>query len=1242
MIQFNCPTCGHGLRVKTELAGKKGKCLKCGQAVVVPAQAASRVPGGDAANLLDEKTRAPRDAPAPNILDAATIPPPSSRTVAPTSKDNTSLDVDAGEDRSLTDFLAPAQQPDEIGRLGMYRILKVLGAGGMGVVYKAEDPGLKRLVAIKAMLPAIAASASAKKRFLREAQAAAAIRHNNIVTIFQVGEDRGIPFLAMEFLEGESLDDRLKREATLPLADVLRIGREMAEGMAAAHERGLIHRDIKPANTWLEASPGRKASPGGTASPGRKSGEIHVKILDFGLARSTDDQAHLTQSGSIIGTPAYMAPEQGRGETLDARCDLWSLGVVLYRMCTGELPFKGADTVSTLMAVAMNNPSPPAQMNADIPAGLSQLVMKLLKKEPAKRIASAQEVADNLRQLEQGQQQETRVTSSPAKTGRTQRQDAAEPTAKAPRQSKKDQGKSRTPMLLALAGGLVTLVVAGAVIFWAATRDTRGNNDPAEKTGSQAKAAPEPQTEPKEEKKDLIGPPPPPLPESLTVSIAQTFHQGHYTTVKGATAPAAVKGVSVSGDGKYVLTGSSDKMATLWDAASGKKRQTFLGHTSFVYGAVLSSDGKRVLTGSADKSAILWDAFSGTKLHIFHGHTLSVMSVAMSGDGKLVLTGSNDKTAILWDVASGTRRHTFDWHTAAVTTVALSADGKLAVTGSGDKTAILWDAVSGKKLQTLQGHTSTVTSVTLSADGKQVVTGSVDKTAILWDAASGQKLRTFLGHNSSVHGVALRGDGRLLVTGSYDKTAILWDTVSGKNLQTIQGHTDKIYAVALSGDGRLVVTGAADGTAMLWEVKGSSMSQPPPPPQPPPPTPVTLSGTMVQRYQGHNGPVRGVALSRDGDYVVTASWDNRAIVWEAASGKKIQTFSAHTAPVWSVAMTNDGRQVLSGSDDKRAYLWEASTGKILQSFVGHIDKVLAVSLSGDGKLALTGSWDKTAILWDAVSGIRLQTFLGHTDRVYGVALSSDARYVLTGSGDNTAILWDAASGKKIQSFLGHANFVMGVALSSDARYVLTASSDRTAALWNAATGAKIQTFLGHGNIVTSVVVSGDGKYVVTGSEDRSAILWTVSGKKLQTFQGHTGWVGSVALSGDSKHVLTGSGDKSAILWDVKTSPAREVFNINGTLTQQDFLDPVRKKPCKTYNVNMVAGKTYDIDLVSTQIDSYLRLESPQGLQVAVDDDSGGNLNARIIYACPQSGLYRVYATTYNGGTGSFTLSVSER
>ncbi len=306
----------------------------------------------------------------------------------------------------LCGFLAPTEGPDEIGRLGPYRILKVLGAGGMGVVFQAEDPALQRSVALKAMRPTLAASGPARRRFLREARAAAALEHDHVVAIYQVGEDRGIPFLAMQLLKGESLECRLKRERVIAVAEVLRIGRETARGLAAAHKRGLIHRDIKPANIWLEArGDKRPACPPGTeptSAPLVGTGD-RVKLLDFGLARSTADTANLTQSRAIVGTPAYMAPEQAQGTEVDPRADLFSLGCVLYHLCTGEPPFKGQDSLSLLLAVAQDHPRPPRERNPAVPQALSDLILRLLAKARERRPPSAQAVVEAIEVIEGGQ-----------------------------------------------------------------------------------------------------------------------------------------------------------------------------------------------------------------------------------------------------------------------------------------------------------------------------------------------------------------------------------------------------------------------------------------------------------------------------------------------------------------------------------------------------------------------------------------------------------------------------------------------------------------------------------------------------------------------------------------------------------------------------------------------------------------------------------------------------------------------
>jgi len=339
MITFLCAHCGTQLRIRPEQAVSAGRCPRCKRVVEVP-------PGSG-----DRKTSESRD-----TLESAS---------------------DLGRDD--LDFLAPPQAAGELGRLGAYRVLRLLGSGSMGLVFEAEDVQLHRRVALKVMKKEQATRADNRARFLLEARSAAAIEHDHIVTIYQVGEDRDVPYLAMKRLVGESLEDRLNREGPLPPAEVVRIGQEIASGLSAAHARGLIHRDIKPANIWLEQGTGR------------------VKIVDFGLARAYDDEAaNEAERNYLIGTPLYMSPEQARGAEAEPRSDLFALGAVLYRTATGELPFKGRTSNAVLAAVLRDDPLPPREVNPGVPPSLARVIMDLLSKPMDERFRTADIVIGQL------------------------------------------------------------------------------------------------------------------------------------------------------------------------------------------------------------------------------------------------------------------------------------------------------------------------------------------------------------------------------------------------------------------------------------------------------------------------------------------------------------------------------------------------------------------------------------------------------------------------------------------------------------------------------------------------------------------------------------------------------------------------------------------------------------------------------------------------------------------------------
>ena len=538
---------------------------------------------------------------------------------------------------SLTEFLPtlrPAQSADELGRLGEFRLLNLLGYGGMGAVFLAEDVRLKRRVAIKVLRPEFAKKKDAAERFLREAQAAAAVRHDNVVTIFQVGEDNGTPFMAQELFHGESLKDCLDRERTLPIDEVLRIGGQIADGLAAAHAQGLLHRDIKPANVWLERSPvaPRQGSRGGTEVVAPSSiagatdvvsgignpvaerqgydgqGYARVKILDFGLARLEQADAQLTGSGVILGTPAYMSPEQASGEVVDARTDLFSLGVVLYRMATGEQPFQGKTTTAVLKSLAVDTPVDPRELRGEITHELSDFILRLLDKDRTRRPGSAVEVSRELTNFA------SRKTSSrvPEAVREANATDALSPinfesfTDDTTRLNRDSSGASQRAgkrawsqrgMAWAVTG-MASVILCGVVVVTIRTKSGREFKKTNKLAGEvdRAKARVEPSQVAKSQANLAFVAGPSPFDELDPAAIPGeerfAWQPKELVAVLGSHRQRSWVGahsVALSGDGSLALAGGRASEGLLVDVTNGKMLPTPIPHVKCVG---VSPDGK--------------------------------------------------------------------------------------------------------------------------------------------------------------------------------------------------------------------------------------------------------------------------------------------------------------------------------------------------------------------------------------------------------------------------------------------------------------------------------------------------------------------------------------------------------------------------------------------------------------------------------------------------------------------------
>jgi WD40 repeat protein len=1096
-IRIECPTCGKAATVPENVLGRNVRCAGCRS--VYQAAAAPEVLADSRAVAETLLVQPAAVEPEEGIPDAELVEPPApdERAVADTRRDQ--ADVPSARDAVPTAGLPTGKVPvaGPLGLIGRFQLQTLLGQGAFGRVYRAHDPQLERPVALK--VPRFPSDDPEQaERFLSEARSAARLRHPNIVTVFETGQVGTDYFIASEFVDGTSLAVRLRDKPPTPKRAAQWV-RDLAKALHYAHEQGVVHRDIKPANIMV----GPRDRP---------------QLMDFGLAKRVDQETE--GDGAIVGTPAYMAPEQARGDlrAVGPLSDQYSLGVVLYELLTGRRPFDGPPAV-LLARLLREEPPAPRQLDPYIPRDLEAICLKAMAKRPHLRYHDAEEFALDLQRWLRGEPTRARPVG---RAGRVLRW----------------CGRHRLPaagigagvLLLVLAGYLGWVSYHRAVEASKALHDKQlaeGHNrwKDEEKAQEHAASLYEKGLRQCTQHDLVLGLFT--LAEALetlkaqnvwTPELEQDVRLGlgvYYRELATLRAVVLHKGVPhhlFSPDGRVFLLLGEGGCGRLFDARTGEPVGGPLRHSAAIRLTLFSPDGKVLVTATPDDPLVrLWDPATGKPLGKPLEDRPGVTLLRFSPDGKVLLTGG-PKHLRLWDVATGAAIGEELPAASAPAGVHFSPDSKLLATCAGGKCR-LWDAATGhalgEPLEVVPGGTAAV-EVSFSPDGGTLLLADASfYVAQVWDVAGRRRVGPLFHAPRQFTVLAVSPDGKAVLASASDGSVRLWDAVAGTPL-----------GPAYSSPGVSVPVFSPDGKTFLARDPSSSAALR---------THDAVTGARRGPSLVHEAAVSQWLFSPDGQTILTTSADNTAQLWNAIRGAKIGRWLSHSATIRHAAFSPDGKRVVTAGADKTAQVWDAATGQRVGERMDHPSAVTAAAFSPDGKTVLTAA-GKMAQLWDAATGKPSSPALAHGAAVAHAAFSPDGATVLT-VGEKVARLWQAATGKPVGEPLEvDAYASQSVAFSPDGR--LLATAEGTAAhLWATATGKSAGPALELDGRADHVAFSRDGR-VLLAAGGRAARFWEpATGKPVGEPVPLKGALVRVVFAADGRTVFLQDGGGGARLWD---------------------------------------------------------------------------------------------------------------